>query len=59
MKIQTDNDSHKILETMYHEFNDHNFYGLEFIMDEFEDKELNKFNGNVSDDFDWFGLTNP
>ena len=58
--MQIDNNSHNILETMFHEFNDHNFYGLEFIMDEFyEDKERNKSNGKILDDIDWFGLKNP
>lgn len=60
MQMQINNNSHNILETMFHEFNDHNIYGLEFIMDELHgDKEFNKFNGNISDDIDWFGLANP
>lgn len=60
MQKLTDNNAHNILETMFHEFNDHNFYALEFILDEFyENKELNKSNGQIPDDIDWFGLTNP
>jgi len=60
IQMQKDNNSHNILETMSHEFNDHDFYGLEFIMDEFcEDEEINKSSGKTLDDIDWFGLINP
>lgn len=50
------NNSNDILETMFHEFNEQYFYGLEYIMDEFYDK---KVDSESSDNVDWFGLTTP
>ncbi len=55
MQTQLNDNSPNIIETMFHQFNEHDFYGLEFIMDELnEQKELCK--ANVSTNTDWFGL---
>jgi len=56
MQKQVNNPS-DILETMFHEFNDHDFYGLEFIMDElYEIIELNQSRTSTSTNTDWFGF---
>ena len=46
-----------IVESFSQEFNGHDFYGLEFILDELYDETENNLQKKNTAKVDWFGLT--
>jgi len=58
MKTQTFNNYPNMLEDLSKEFNGNNIYGLEYILDEFDEKKgARKSINNDSANTDWFGLS--
>ena len=58
MEAQILNNPADIIETMFHEFNDSNFYGLEYIIEEFNGKtEADISIKDSPTNVDWFGLS--
>jgi hypothetical protein len=58
MKTQTFNNHPNMLEDLSKEFNGNNIYGLEYILDEFDEKKgASKSINNDSANTDWFGLS--
>lgn len=56
MNTQIDHNSPDMLEILFEEFNGNNVYGLEYILDEFDDIKEGTINNNTGST-DWFGFS--